>query len=162
MRRRWGPLATASLGLTLVVGAVGCSGEASQPEASVDAFCERIAPLANLANDLESGDPDLGRLADDVGDAAAVAPTAVRPSVEAIADALATMTEAAASSGEEGQAALAAAFSAIEGERAALERASDVVEGYAERECGVDLTPEATGDSGDTGPPEATTDGQNP
>lgn len=157
MIRRWRPLA-ATLGVALIVAA-GCGGEEAQPEPGVDAFCERIAPLANLASDLESGDPDLEGLADDVRDAAAVAPAAVQPSIETIASALTTMNEAASASGEEGQAALAAAFSAIEGERAALERASDVVEGYAERECGVDLTPE---DPVDPATSEATPDGDTP
>lgn len=147
-----------SLGiLVLSVLSVGCGGEEAQPEPGVDAFCERIAPLASLSGDLESDDPDLGGLARDVADAAAVAPPAVQPSIETIASALRTMTEAAAASGEQGQAALAAAFAAIEGERAALERASDVVEGYAARECGVDLTPGDTDGAGADDTPDDTT-----
>jgi len=142
------------LGAALLV--VGCSGDEAQPEPGVDAFCARIAPLADLDGELGSGDPDLVQLAGDVGEALVVAPRAVQPSLEMIADALTTMVDAAAASGEEGQAALAAAFAAIEGDRAALERASALVEDYAGRECGVDLTP------GDAGAPEGTTAGPNP
>ena len=156
MTGRWTVLAAVSIGCLLV--AAGCGSDQEQPEPGVDAFCERIAPLASLASNLESADPDLDGLTEDVRNAAAVAPPAVQPSIETIASALATMSQAAAASGEEGQAALAAAFAAIEGEREALERASDVVEGYAERECGVDLSP---GDAGETGssdaPPNETT-----
>lgn len=114
------------------------SGDASSP--AVEAFCERLAPLADLGGQLQLPDVDLADLADQLGELAAGAPTAVKPSVDTIAAALATMASAAEASGEEGAAANAAAFAAIEGEIEALDRASSTVEGYASRECGFNLS----------------------
>ena len=148
--------ATLSLVAGLAIAAfAGCGSD--EPETGTDAFCEQVAPLANLGRQLESPEADLDRLSGDVNNLVTVSPIAVRPSVETIAGALATMVSAAEASGEEGSAALAAGFAAIEGERGALERASEVVESYTERECGIDLTPDAT-DS--TTAPEASPSGE--
>ena len=133
-------VATAALTLSLLVG---CSSD-EQSASSPDVFCEQLAPLADLGGQLQTTDADLAGLAQQVNGLVAVAPVAVRPSVETIASALATMASAAEASGEEGPAALAAAFAAIEGDREALERASEVVEGYANRECGFNLSPDSS------------------
>lgn len=139
--RRTGALTlAAALAITALAG---CGSD--EPEGGTNAFCEQIAPLTNLGQQLESPDADLNQLSSDVTSLVDVAPTAVRPSVETIAGALTTMASAAEASGEEGAAALAAGFAAIEGDRESLERASEVVEGFTERECGLDLTPESTG-----------------
>lgn len=134
----------------------GCGGD-DTPEASADTFCEQLAPLADLGQILQSGEADLEALAGEVSRLAAVAPQAVQPSVQSIAEALGTMAEAAAASGEEGAAATAVGFAAIEGDRESLERASAVVEGYAERECNISLVPDRTTTTDSTVPPQDTT-----
>lgn len=150
--RRTGALTlAAALALTALAG---CGSD--EPEGGTNAFCEQIAPLTNLGQQLESPDADLNQLSSDLTSLVDVAPTAVRPSVETIAGALTTMASAAEASGEEGAAALAAGFAAIEGDRGSLERASEVVEGYTQRECGLDLTSESPGSTAPTPAPDST------
>lgn len=150
--RRTGTLALAA-GLALAALA-GCGSD--ETVQGTDVFCEQISPLTNLGRQLESPEADLNQLASDVTSLVSVSPTAVRPSVETIAGALTTVASAAEDSGEEGAAALAAGFAAIEGDREALERASEVVEGYTARECGIDLTPDATGSTTSAPGPDTT------
>jgi len=139
-------LAALALAIGIVTpGLSACGGESAEP--GVDAFCTQIEPLTNLGSQLAADDDDLAGLAEQLEDLVAVAPVAVEPSVRTIADAVATMASAAEASGEQGPAALAAAFAAIEAQQAELERASEVVEGFALRECGIDLTPDDGGDT---------------
>ena len=134
--RHAGPLALAlALGLL-----VGCGG-GDAPQASVPSFCTKVAPLADLGGQLASPEADLAALATQVRDLAAVAPPEIRPSVETIANAVTTFADAVKASGASGDEALAAGSAAIAGETAKLNQASQAVEDYTARECGIDLTP---------------------
>jgi hypothetical protein len=135
---------TAAAALVLALVATGCGSNSSDTES----YCERIRELGEL--DLTfTGDPStLERAARELDGLVEVSPDEIRGSVEVLADALDSMTNAARQAGDTESERVDAALGALTPIASQVEEASTVVEAYTQQECQYSLQDESPDGSG--------------
>lgn len=132
-RFRWSRLLATPM--VIAVLSLGCSSTDASPEA----FCAKLAELGDLSITLDGDATVLEAASQELTELADVAPDEVKPSVQVLSNALATMGRAAAEAGTDSAGSLDAALGALAPDIAVIETASDNVDAYAEQNCQISL-----------------------